>query len=156
PATLALDHVLPGQAAFDARNKAEAVRHFEAALHVEPAHYWSLLYLGYCLCDLGEKDQDFAVAAVAFTGCILKRPDHAHAYFCRGLAYEKMRLFQQAEAEFREALRLERDHFGAHASLGYVLGVQGKYAEAEPELREALRLGPNQVQVQYNLGRALN
>ena len=46
PATIALDHYLLAGAAYDARNKAEAVQQYEAALRVEPTHYWSLLGLG--------------------------------------------------------------------------------------------------------------
>src|SRR5262249_25597519 len=80
--TLALDHYLRGQAAYDAGQLAEGVQAFEAALLLEPTHYWSLMRLGYCLCDLGQEREDFAGAARVFMGCILKRPDHAYAYFC--------------------------------------------------------------------------
>src|SRR5262249_32585 len=100
PGTIALDHYLLGLAAFDPRDKAEGVRQFEAALGVEPTHYWSMLSLGYCLCDLGEQEQAFALAAAVFTGCIMKRPDHAHAYFCRGNAYARVQRNAEAVTEY--------------------------------------------------------
>src|SRR5262249_38178387 len=87
PGAIALDHYLRGLAVFDKRSLAEGVEAFEAALRLEPTHYWSLMRLGYCFCEFGKTDEDFAGAARVFTGCILKRPEHAHAYYCRGLAY---------------------------------------------------------------------
>src|SRR5262249_40756678 len=60
PATMAWDHFLRGQAAYDAKQLAEGVRAFEAALRLEPTHYWSLMKLGNCLCDLGRGPEDFA------------------------------------------------------------------------------------------------
>src|SRR5262249_27919985 len=74
--TLALDHYLRGQALYDAWQMTEGVQAFEAALRLEPTHYWSLMRLGWCRCDIGVRQEDFVTAVAAFTGCILKRPDH--------------------------------------------------------------------------------
>jgi tetratricopeptide (TPR) repeat protein len=150
PATIALDHYLLALGAYDAGNKAEAVKQCEAALRVERTHYWSLLWLGICLCDLGRQEQDFVPAATAFSGCILKRPDHAHAYFCRGQAYSKLQRTRDAEADYREALRLRPYYPEAHNGLGNVLYSQGKLAEAEAEYREALRLRPDKPLLHNN------
>jgi Flp pilus assembly protein TadD len=155
PAAIALDHYLLALAAADARNKAEAVRQFEAALRAEPTHYWSLLGLGSCLCNLGDREQDFVAAAAAFTGCILKRPDHACAYFCRGNAYRELRRTREAVAEYRAALRLRPDYPEAHVNLGLALSHQGKDAQAEAEYRTALRLRPECYEAHGNLGVAL-
>ena len=87
PPTIAIDHFLRGQAALSAKKLTEGVEAFEAALRVEPTHYWSLMKMGYCFGDLGRDANDFANAVRIFTGCILKRPDHAHAYYCRANAY---------------------------------------------------------------------
>ena len=155
PATVALDHFLLALAAYDARNKAEAVKQYEAALRVEPTHYWSLLNLGVCLCNLGQQEQDFALAAAAYTGCILKRPDHAFAYAGRGSAYFRSQRYKEAEAEFREALRLRPDDPDARNNLGAALLYQRRYAEAEAELRQALRLRPDYPLAHCNLGAVL-
>src|SRR5262249_46891657 len=72
-ATMALDHYLRGQAAYDAKQLVEGVQAFEAALGLEPTHYWSMMKLGFCLCDLGQGPEDVKGAARVFTGCILKR-----------------------------------------------------------------------------------
>src|SRR5262249_7576188 len=48
PPTLALDHYLRGEAAFDAKQLQKAVADFQEALFLEPTHYWSLLRLATC------------------------------------------------------------------------------------------------------------
>jgi serine/threonine protein kinase/Flp pilus assembly protein TadD len=149
---IALDHYLLAQAAYDVKNKAEAVQQCEAALRVEPTHYWSLLLLGGCLCDLGSQKEDYQAAAVTFTGCILKRPDHAQAYANRALAYRKLHRTEEAVADCQEALRLQPDSPAAHGNLGLALGDQGKWSEAEKEYREAVRLQPNDPLSHDNLG----
>jgi serine/threonine protein kinase/Flp pilus assembly protein TadD len=155
PATIALDHDLLAQAAYGAKNMAEAVLQYEAALRAEPTHYWSLLKLGNCLANLGQREQDFAAAAAAFTGCILKRPQHAYAYSGRGLAYYKLKPLDFAVADYREAIRLRPDLPEAHSNLGLALYDQGKPAEAEVECRQALRLRANFPEANIHLGMAL-
>jgi tetratricopeptide (TPR) repeat protein len=155
PETRALDHLLLGLAAYDAGNMAEAVQQCEAALRAEPAHYWSLLLLGYCQANLGQREQDFVAAATAFTGCILKRPEHAQAYLGRGNAYRKLQRMDEAVADYREATRLRPGYTAAHHNLASALAEQGKHTEAETEFREALRLRPDFPAAHYGLGALL-
>jgi serine/threonine protein kinase/tetratricopeptide (TPR) repeat protein len=158
PGTIALDHYLQAVAAFYARDKAPAVKHCEAALRIEPTHYWSLLGLGSCLATLGREEQDFALAASAYTGCILRRPNHALPFLGRGFAYQKLNRHQEAEADFRQALRLRPDYLEARINLAWALSDQRKYAEAEAEGREALRRRPDLPEAHVahdNLGVAL-
>jgi tetratricopeptide (TPR) repeat protein/serine/threonine protein kinase len=154
PRAIALDHYMRGMAAWDAKNRAESVEHFEAALRVEPTHYWSLFWLGICLTTLGQ-EQDSAAAAAAFTGCILKRPDQAQAYCFRGVAYLRHLRTKEALADFREALRLRPDFADAQNNLGLALEAQGKLPEAEAAYREALRLRPDMPAAHDNLGFAV-
>jgi tetratricopeptide (TPR) repeat protein len=155
PGMVALDHYLFAVLAYDARDKAEAVRQCEAALRVERTHYWSLLLLGACLCDLGQQEQDFASAAAVYTGCIMKRPEQVYAYFRRGVAYYKLGRAKDAEAQFREALRLQSDNAGALNGLGVALHEQGKLFEAVAEYQHALRLQADLDEPHVNLGIAL-
>jgi tetratricopeptide (TPR) repeat protein len=112
PAAIALDRYLPGTAAARARRHAEAVGHFEAALRVEPAHYWSLFALGNSLTDLGQ-EHHLTAAAGAFTGCILKRPDHGAAYASRGRCYIGLKRYEDAIADCGRAIELQPDHEAA-------------------------------------------
>jgi serine/threonine protein kinase/tetratricopeptide (TPR) repeat protein len=136
--TLALDHYLLGLAAYGAGNKAEGIRQFEAALHLEPTHYWSLMRLGYCFCDLGREEQDFAAAAGVFTGCIMRRPTHAHAYFCRGNANSKWRRFQQARDDYSKALELDPENVLACVNRANMSAQLAEPEESIQQYRQAL------------------
>jgi tetratricopeptide (TPR) repeat protein len=103
---MALDHFMAGEAAFVQKNKAKSIKEFEAALRLEAGHYWSLMWLGYCLSDLGMGPADYNAAAVAYTGCILKRPGYAHAHYCRANTYVKLGRFEEALADYCRAIDL--------------------------------------------------
>jgi tetratricopeptide (TPR) repeat protein/serine/threonine protein kinase len=154
-ASIALDHYLLGLAAYDAKNKAEGVKEFEAALWLEPTHYWSLMWLGYCLRDLGEQEQELAAAATAFTGCILKRPKHAHAYYCRGVAYFWLKRTKEALADYAKAIALDPKHAPAHTDMGTALHDKKDVKGAIAYWRKAIELSPKWAPAHNNLGNAL-
>jgi tetratricopeptide (TPR) repeat protein len=145
PAVIALDHYLPGLSALEARKKGQGVKHFEAALRVEPTHYWSLMRLGYCLTDWGEQEQDFAAAAAAFSGCILKRPDHAHAYYCRGISYLKLGRYENALADYTKAVELNPMHATAWECRGVAYERLGLPDKAVADLTKAIELNPKRA-----------
>jgi serine/threonine protein kinase/Flp pilus assembly protein TadD len=155
PATIALDHYLLAGAAYDARDMAGALRQYEAALRLEPTHYWSLLGVGLCLSSKDRPEQDFALAATAFTGCILHRPDQVRPYCGRGYVYGRLKRFAEAEADLRQAIRLDPDYLYAHSHLGFILNEQGKCADAEAEYRAVIRLQPDFPHGHCGLGHAL-
>jgi serine/threonine protein kinase/Flp pilus assembly protein TadD len=152
PATLAMDYILRGVAAYDAKQLVEGVQAFETALRVEPTHYWSLMRLGYCLCDLGQGPEDFAGAVRVFMGCILKRPDHAHAYFCRALAYSKLRRDEEAVADHSRAIELDPKHSGAWNSRGVSNSKLGQWGKAFADFSKAIELDPKSVDAWNNRG----
>jgi tetratricopeptide (TPR) repeat protein len=63
--------------------------------------------------------------------------------------------YSEAEAAFREAVRLDPGNADAHTDLGDALHRQGKYSEAEAASREAIRLDPALAWAHNNLGSAL-
>jgi tetratricopeptide (TPR) repeat protein/serine/threonine protein kinase len=140
--TMAVDHFLRGQDAYYIKDKATAIREFQAALHLEPSHYWSLMLLGYCLTDLGQGPEDFTAGVVAFTGCVLKRPEHAYAYYCRGLASEKLSHYDEALADFSKAIVLEPKLAPAWCSRGSVYATLGQLDRALADLNDAIKLDP--------------
>jgi tetratricopeptide (TPR) repeat protein len=139
PPTIALDHYLMGLAA---RDMGEGVKHFKTALRLEPTHYWSLMRLGYCLAELGKQDQDYLAAVVAFTGCILKRPDHAHAYFWRGKANSKLRRQEEAIIDQSRAIELRPDFASAWNNRGVGHLDLGQYGKAVADFSKAIELEP--------------
>jgi tetratricopeptide (TPR) repeat protein len=160
PATLAVDHFLRGQAANNARRLAEGVRAFEAALRLEPAHYWSLMNLGYCLCDRGRGPEDFAGAAWVFTGCILKRPDHAYAHYCRANAYARLGRYAEAVADYSRAAALDPKDARIWQNRGVIYLMTGQPDKAVADCSRAIGLNPqfahawhNRANAYYTLGR---
>jgi serine/threonine protein kinase len=66
----------------------------------------------------------------------------AAEHLAQGNALGGQRRHGEAEAAYREVLRLDPTCGDAHLGLGYALAVQGRHVEAETAFREALRLDP--------------
>ncbi len=152
PPTIALDHYLLGVAAQAARDKAEGVKQFEAALRLEPTHYWSLMSLGSCLDDLGDQEQDFAAATVAFTGCILKRPEHAPAWHNRGVAHGRLRQYDRSLADFSKAIELKPDAAWSWTNRGVSHANLRQYDKALADHSKAIELQPDYALAWNNRG----
>jgi tetratricopeptide (TPR) repeat protein len=148
--SMAVEHCLLGLRAYEAHDKAEGVKQFEAALEVEPTHYWSLMWLGYCLCDLGQGPEDFTGAVRVFTGCILKRPDHPHAYFCRGNAYHRLRLYDKALANYSRALELYPGHWTALKARAECYLDLHQFDKAVADFTKLIELEPKLASAWYN------
>jgi tetratricopeptide (TPR) repeat protein len=156
PPTMALDHYLQGLAAFAAgrralaskdnegvtKNKNLAISQFEAALGLEPTHYWSLMRLGYCLASLGQTPEELFAASTVFTGCISKRPDHAHAYHCRADVYNLLGRHVAALADCSRAITLDGKHLLALNNRGEVYTKLRRYEDAIADFSTAIALDP--------------
>ena len=83
--------------------------------------------------------------------------DIAEALACnqQAVTLAQQRRFQEAEAGFRQALRLNPHLAEAHNNLGNVLKDQGQLAAALEEYQEAIRLRPDYAEAHHNLGVAL-
>ena len=69
-----------------------------------------------------------------------------------GIAYEKMRLYQQAKGDFEQAMVLNPNYSGPSNNLGTVYYVEGDYHRAEKFYKKALKLEPRNASVYNNLG----
>jgi tetratricopeptide (TPR) repeat protein/serine/threonine protein kinase len=154
PPTLALDYFLRALVAFDAGQLDVAVQACEAALVLEPTDYWSLMRLGHCLSDLGRNQADFAGAARVYAGCILKRPDHAHAYSCRGDAYVKLGQNDKAVADCTRAIALDPTDALAWSSRAAAYVGLGLPARAVADYARAIKLEPKNPRPWSNRGNA--
>ena len=63
--------------------------------------------------------------------------------------------YADAEAAYREAIRLDPGNADAHNDLGYMLATVNRYPEAEAAYREAIRLNPRHAEAHDNLERLL-
>jgi tetratricopeptide (TPR) repeat protein len=62
----------------------------------------------------------------------------------------------EAEAEFRESLRLNPESAPTHYNIGLIFSVQRKYEQAAAEFQNATRLDPNHAEAHNNLGAMLH
>jgi tetratricopeptide (TPR) repeat protein/serine/threonine protein kinase len=155
-ATIALDHFLEGRAAYDAKQLAEGIQAFEAALRLDPTHYWSLMWLGFCLYDLGQGPADFAGAARVFTGCILKRPDHSFAYSARAACYLKLRRYADVVADCSRAIELDPKLVPAWTGRGLAYWQLRQRDNALADLSRAIELDPKHAPAWNNRGLVYN
>ena len=81
----------------------------------------------------------------------------ANAGYCsnRGAVLQGLGRLTEAEAEFREALRLNPNQAEAHNNLGNVLRDLGRYEESGTCYRRALELQPDFPEAHNNLGNVL-
>jgi len=81
--------------------------------------------------------------------------DPFEANFQRGLSLAQNGQYEQAVANFQQALRLQPESAAAHNNLGNVFVEQGRLVDAVKSFREALRYKPDFVSAHSNLGEAL-
>ncbi len=76
--------------------------------------------------------------------------------FKLGRIYYYRKRSDEAEKEYREAIRLNPNLAEAHNGLGLLLYDLKRYEEAEKEYREALKINPNYTEAHNNLGNLLD
>ncbi|SIO25127.1 Serine/threonine protein kinase [Singulisphaera sp. GP187] len=150
----AFDHFLLGREWSKRGSLVRAKRHFDAALRLQPDHFWALCLSA--ICELNASPPHPEVAKAALRDCLARHPDFAWLYLLRGFASGQIataepnqalaeQSFEDAEADFRKALEL-----GAGQELRYALRVnrglirfkRDRPGEAAADLREAIALDP--------------
>jgi len=63
-----------------------------------------------------------------------------------------LKRYEEAEKEYRVAIRINPNDAEAHNNLGILLKNLKHYEEAEKEYREAIRINPNYAEAHNNLG----
>lgn len=136
---------------YGARDFAGAERIARAIVAADPHHFDALHLLGVlCL-----NDHRLADAAGFLRRAAVERPDDAQLHYHFGNTWLTLKLFDAAEAAFREALRLNPNHHDAHGNLGNALAGAGRHRQAVECFRQVLSLQPNVAPNLYNLARSL-
>ncbi len=124
----------------------EAVANLVAALAEHPNDPDVLYYLGRAGGLLAKQSVDTLLAAY---------PDSARAHQAMAENYFVLRRMQDAEKEYRDALRLRPGLPEAHLALGLVYAGAFQWSRAEEEFRKQVALQPGNAEAAYRLGDAL-
>jgi tetratricopeptide (TPR) repeat protein len=119
-----------------------------------PGDFWINIELGDLLFHSSRPSR--LEEAIRFDGiAVALRPESPGARLNLALALYTKGLFDEAEAEAREAIRLKWDYAEAYVKLGLALLARGQLDEAIAEWREAIRLKEDLPEARTNLGNAL-
>jgi serine/threonine protein kinase/Tfp pilus assembly protein PilF len=143
PPASALDHFLLGEDHYQHGDLAEAVRDFSRSLRSQPDHFWAQYYLAACYLNPALERPDLARASL--DACLVQRRDIPWVYLLRGFAQTKLRDFEAAEADLRQAEQGELDpaaSYGLHVNRGYLRLSEAMAAEPVARLRYAGALLP--------------
>jgi eukaryotic-like serine/threonine-protein kinase len=96
--------------------------------------------------DLLRGQGNYANARSQYEEALAIKPDDMTArsrLFCLALALEQEGKLTEAEARYRDIVRLDSNGWEAHHRLGLVLEDQGKRIDSEAELKQAQQLNPS-------------
>ncbi|WP_406694050.1 protein kinase [Singulisphaera sp. Ch08] len=159
----AFDHFLLGREWSKRGSLARAKRHFDAALRLQPDHFWALCLSA--ICELNASPPHPAVAKVALRDCLTRQPDFAWLYLLRGFACGQIaaaetnqaladQSFEDAEADFRKALELgsgQELRYALRVNRGLVRFKRDRLSEAIVDLREAIAIDPSRFNAYVTL-----
>jgi serine/threonine protein kinase/Tfp pilus assembly protein PilF len=168
----ALDHFLTGQEHYKRGDWITARQHFEAALRLQPGHFWAHCLTAVCCLQMNQPRE----AVPELNDCLQREPDFAWLYILRGFTLSLIATrdrdevatrtaaqadvpranerhpYQDAEADFQRAWTLLASRPGDH--LRYVLLVdrglmwyqRREFNKAAADLREAVALNDRDFQ----------
>ncbi len=120
---------------------AEAVRQYELALEINPAHLMAHNNLGSIFLQQGQLEE----AIRHYQAALAAKPNYAKAHGNLGACFFQQGKIVEAIAEYRRALEIEPSYTDAHSNLAIALQEEGKTAEAAVEWHETLALQPDNL-----------
>jgi tetratricopeptide (TPR) repeat protein len=94
----------------------------------------------------------FDKAAGEFKAMLNARPDHWASYYNMGSFYLAQRNYQQAEAYYETAIRLQPRAIQPYVNIAFVYNALDKNDKAEQSLRRACEMEPDSLEANLNLG----
>jgi len=127
-----------GRLDYDAHHYAEAIRHFQQAIALDPGMARAYDNLG--LCYFYQNENDLAVKNFDTAIALDRTHPSAWPYLNRAVVMQFVGHTREAESDLREALRLDPQLAEAHFRLGNVLQERGQLDAAVQEQLAAVRL----------------
>jgi tetratricopeptide (TPR) repeat protein/predicted Ser/Thr protein kinase len=149
----ALDYFLIGYDDFRAERFDEARRAFDAAVSLQPDHFWAQWYLGKCHWRRREWDQ----AKSAFTACIVLRPQFVWPLLMRADASGQQGAWASAETDYDKAERMlarapdDKARWYFHVRRGVLRFRQGRLDDAAADFRQAIAVDPQPYEAHFDL-----
>lgn len=119
----------------------------------DPKNYDALVTLG----NVYRSNEEFALASESYSKALLLlaklEKDHWRVLYYRGIAYERQKIWDKAEADFRQALSLSPDEPLVLNYLGYsMIEKKVNLNEALNMVKKAVELKPNDGYIVDSLG----
>src|SRR5207237_10250891 len=121
----------------DLRINCDPVPLLRAAQRRHPTDCWVNFLLGSLLVQ-----KDAADAVGFLRAALVVRPDSSVIRNNLGVAFEELKLTEEAIAAYRDAIRLEPGHARPRHNLGITLARKGRLDEAVATYRQAIRINP--------------
>ena len=126
-----------------------AIRRYRELLQFDPEHSAGRYNLGLLLLD----EERWEDARAQFNWLIEREPQNAKALFNRGRADYRLKRYDEALADYRQAIKLQHGTYPeAYLNMGLVQTAQKDYTAAEESYRSALEQRTDYSTVWYNLG----
>lgn len=126
-----------------------AIRRYRELLQFDPEYSAGRYNLGLLLLD----EKRWEEARAQFNWLIEREPQNAKALFNRGRADYRLKHYDEALADYRQAIKLQYGNYPeAYLNMGLILTAQKDYAAAEQSYRQAIAQRDDYSTAWYNLG----
>jgi Tfp pilus assembly protein PilF len=125
----------------------EAIRHYRAALRINPEFELAHINLGAALFSQGKIEKSLAY----YHATLSLKPRFAGVHHNLGILLLRVGRIDEAVVHFQEALLIKPDYAEVYNSLGAALVSQGKIIEAMANFKEAIRIKPDLMEANTNL-----
>ena len=129
----------------------QALRHFMAAIALEPGHAEAYNNAALLLEHAGRTNEAIEYYRLALE----KRPNYPEAENNFGCLLVKLERPQEGKQYLEAAVKANPDYADAHCNLGSALAQMGMAEGAIAQFREAIRINPGFAMGWYNLGNSL-
>ena len=131
----------------------EAQEKLKAIIARDPKNYDALVTLG----NVYRSNEEFALASETYSTALALlaklEKDHWRVLYYRGIAYERQKIWDKAEADFRKALSLSPDEPLVLNYLGYsMIEKKINLSEALKMVKKAVEMKPNDGYIVDSLG----